>query len=368
MKCPKIGIIGDGQLARMLVIAASDMGLKPWILGRSNSPAGLVCGRVTTDEKLFLSNVDKVLFESEFIEIEPLKNWPVTFFPALSVIEILQNKFSQKKLLKNLKIPTAAFLSEEYDESSALDAWCKVVEKKFPERVVLKYSRLGYDGKGVFVGQIFSQEARDFLTVAKQRKISVYAEACVNFSIELAMTAVVTHGNEIVFYPLVVSEQKNGICQFVYGPATAFGIDQKIEYAAQSFCKKISREVGMSGVFAVEFFVDKGEILVNEIAPRVHNSAHFTINACPASQFDNHIRSAAGLPLGSTKSHEKFAMINLIGEKIEKYSRPKIDVDSNEFMHWYDKDEERPGRKMGHVNVVPFDEKKLVLTKEKKFL
>ncbi len=372
MTTARLGIIGDGQLARMLVTAAHEVGLKPCILGCKDSPAGIVCADVLSEEEEFFKTVDTVLFESEFIVVEKLRRWEklVEFFPSLKCIETLQNKFTQKKLLKTLNIPTAKFFEKELLDLSELKIWQDNVSNLFPTRVVLKYSRLGYDGKGVHVGNIYDVVSENFLREALSKKIAVYAEECIAFEQELAITSVVERSGSIKFYPLIVSEQQNGICKFVYGPATSFATSSETEIKAQNISSKLAEATSMLGSFAVEFFYANAELLVNEIAPRVHNSSHYTMDACEGSQFLNHILAACRLPLKSTTADSNFAMVNLIGEcTVDRSAGYQFhNLSTDERAYWYQKKEERPGRKMGHVNILNFLPTQLNRLREKKYL
>mgnify|MGYP001603264818 CR=1 FL=1 len=155
--------------------------------------------------------------------------------------------------------------------------------------------------------------------------------------------------SEFSYYPLVVSEQKNGVCNEVFGPASSFGVSRSIETKAAAVCKKLSLKLNYTGVFAIEFFYTKtGKLLVNEIAPRVHNTGHITMNASETSQFENHWRAILGLPLGSTKATaRRYVMKNILGEL-----PAKIPTGKKVFFHWYGKKDPRPGRKMGHINIL----------------
>jgi 5-(carboxyamino)imidazole ribonucleotide synthase len=159
----------------------------------------------------------------------------------------------------------------------------------------------------------------------------------------------------------VISQQVEGVCSEVRGPARRFEIPQVMEDKAAEISKSLANYTGLYGSFAIEFFYTKsGELLVNEIAPRVHNSGHFTQNASPCSQFENHLRAAVGMPLGQTESDQYFSMMNILGpvSYYGKVEAPTLRI-PGATLHWYGKEDSRPGRKIGHVNLVAADQDQL---------
>lgn len=360
------GIIGDGQLARMLALEAYALGIRPVVLtGDSSSPAGqvtplLVRGHVDSREDLhaLLSQVDGAVIESEFVDCDALEATGLAdkVLPKVSAIRTLQNKLQQKRLLQSIGVKSSRLY--ELTNTNAL-AEVTAITENFSRPLVLKFSTFGYDGKGVLVlkgqGSHDSEATTDFLTMATKRRIQVYAEDYVPFERELAMIAVRSKDGSSKTWPLVISEQKSGICERVTGPATALGIDKKLEAEAEIACEKIGAHLGMIGVYAVEFFLTKdGELLVNEIAPRVHNSGHFSQNAGCVSQFENHWRAVLGLSLGRTDTTPFFVMQNLLGpSEITSKDCAKAPHGSELLhVHWYGKRGISPGRKLGHLNAV----------------
>jgi 5-(carboxyamino)imidazole ribonucleotide synthase len=151
---------------------------------------------------------------------------------------------------------------------------------------------------------------------------------------------------------MVWTRQKDGICHEVWGPAARFGLSPSLEKQAVHQARKLSRAIGLHGVFALEWFWTpqlKTKLWVNEIAPRVHNSGHFTLDAAHTSQFENHLRASLGRPLGSTETLKEFGMLNLLGKARRLAHPPKFKLPASAHLHWYGKTEERPGRKMGHI-------------------
>jgi len=358
------GIIGDGQLARMLALNAIPLGIRPVVLtGDSSSPAGqvsplIVRGHIDSRDDLhsLLSQVDGAIIESEFINCDALEATGLgeKVIPSISSIRVLQNKLEQKKLLRRLKIAT----SELYENpGSDQITWLSQLTQDGQKAVVLKFATFGYDGKGVLVlngaGKKDLEQGEDFLMLAAKRRIPVYAEDRILFEKELAMIAVRRRDGEIKYWPLAISEQKSGICDRVLGPATSLGIKPVYELEAQKICETIASDLGLVGVFAVEFFLSRdGQLLVNEIAPRVHNSGHYTQNAGCASQFENHWRAVLDQPLGSTETTPFFATQNILGpaEITSKECSNAPSGAAEAHVHWYGKRGISPGRKLGHIN------------------
>lgn len=342
----------------MLALAGHSLGIPQRIFGSPDSPAGIVCAETLNNArpdalKRFFHSTRGVILESEFVDSSKITKagGENKILPNLESIRVLQNKLSQKILLRKAGIPTSDFLEPALLESP--DDWLEECAQRFGDAFVLKFATLGYDGKGVYIHK--PEEglgpALSFLQIARDRKIRVFCEKKVDYERELAMAACVKTNGEMNFYPLVISEQRQGICDFVYGPAIAFGVAETQEAVAQEILRTIARETKLVGTFAVEFFESEMQLLVNEIAPRVHNSAHYTLDGCHTSQFENHWRAVLDLPLGSVETAPFFAMANLIGtthRDVRNFLPPKIPAGLH--LHWYGKKESRPGRKMGHIN------------------
>lgn len=350
----KVGILGGGQLARMLAQAGSNWGLEVHILSPDkNDPAAQVTNRhyLGSAEKIndlvnFIKSVDFLTFESEFIDIPKLqaallktKNAP-RVFPDLNLMQSLQDRRTQKKLLEKHKIPTARFI--EIENSAQLSQTLL----EFPKGFVLKKARGGYDGYGTF----FVKNQKDLNKLLNKFPDPCIAESFIEFQNELAVIAVCDHKN-IQFFPLVQSKQTNSKCDWVIGPMKNKHWP-KMQKKLSIFLKKINYR----GVIAFEFFETKDSLLVNEIAPRVHNSGHYSMDAMVFSQFDLHLLAGLSdlyptlmpkkLPSLVTKS---FAMLNLISNGSKPFIFPKT---LNGQFYWYGKDKCRPGRKMGHINWV----------------
>jgi 5-(carboxyamino)imidazole ribonucleotide synthase len=378
----KVGILGGGQLGCMLADAALGLGLEPILLADATSPAAAlfsertVRGSVTDTAVLrdFLSRAPVVAFENEFLDCDALQSaaqgLSVRYAPGLDVVRVLQDKLRQKELLTRLGIPTAEFLSIQPSTGSA-DAWTHQAYDALEGEVVLKWSRLGYDGKGVCLARDSAdgrKEALEFCQASLARGIAVYAERKIAFKRELAIVAARSGGasrpTDLIAYPLVVSEQERGVCKRVLGPATALGVPPRLEIEATEAARKLGDALGLEGVFAIELFESAaGEILVNEIAPRVHNSGHYSQDACRVSQFENHWRAILGAP-SAPKPRAGFGMLNLLGPEgmalslaQSRDTLPFSRVPEPARLHWYGKSEIRPGRKVGHLNAATDDPK-----------
>lgn len=347
----KIGILGGGQLARMLALSAHNLGAIPYILSESeDDPAQQVVergflGKLSDSSAvgLFASHVDVLTFESEFIDCHVLEDAidnPVQkIFPSLNAIRTLQDRNSQKALLDQNKIPTAEWMAITDDESVF------AASEKFKMPFVIKKRRNGYDGYGTYILKNRKQ-LMDFVKNHLQHPDGFIAEKFIPYSRELACIFSRDKQGNILQFPLVESVQKEARCFSVKGPIKHSQFD-KWSLRFKSLLKKID----YVGTIGVELFDADGTLLVNELAPRVHNTGHYSMNALPMSQFDAHIRAVCGLDLPTTTpKHSGFAMINLLGSKNIK--EPSWTLPTDTFVHWYGKKENRAGRKMGHINAL----------------
>lgn len=351
----KIGILGGGQLARMMMEECYKFGFEFHILTNEiNSPAG----QLTKHEYIgdwndknvlsgFTGNCDLVTLENEFIDyrnLEFIENTGKEVLPSSSIIKLIQDKYFQKKTLCGMGIPIS-----EFAEVSSIDDIEKFISiNGLP--AVLKSRTMGYDGKGNFTIGNRSEIEKAYRLLKERGRLM--CEKFVNFDREIAIQAVRSKSGEIRVYPVVETIQKNHICNLVIASKSKF---KSINSKAESIAVKIVNELNYTGVMGIEMFLTGDDILVNELAPRVHNSGHYTIEGCITSQFENHIRAVLDLPSGSTEMiHENSVMINILGEKNQKASLKGIsDVlkHKNVFLHVYGKHETREGRKMGHITV-----------------
>jgi 5-(carboxyamino)imidazole ribonucleotide synthase len=345
-----LGILGGGQLGRMSALAAARLGIKTHIFcPETDSPASHVSVKTfeaNYDNKIalkeFAKSVDVISYEFENIPVETVrflkKLKPV--YPDDYLLEIAQHRWHEKQFLNNIGIPTAKW-AKAFDPSQihvTLQEW-GVTD------CILKTARFGYDGKGQVKITKNSDIEAEF---AKLNSDEIIIEQIVPFTCEIsAIVARDIHG-KTECYDVVLNEHKSHILSKTIAPAP---LDSKLLAKAKKMVKKLADEVGLVGVLALELFVTKdGKILANEIAPRTHNSGHWTIDACAVSQFENHVRTVCGLPVGSTARHSDAVMINLVGEDInlvDKYITHK-----NACIHIYGKPEIRAGRKLGHINIL----------------
>lgn len=366
MKIPGaiIGIHGGGQLARLLAEAALKLGLSVKVYARfrddaaAQLPVDVIEDRATQESlKLFLQGVDRLIFENEFLDLSPLrKQLPaqVKAIPNLDCLEFLSSKLNQKNLFSQLGIPTARF--EKIDG----DASARLLNKLQKPRVqcMLKWSKFGYDGYGNLVIRSIEDipAAEEFIKAARAKNVDVYAEEFIEFSRELAISAIRDSAGNFFYFPAVVTEQKNGACRYVSGPASIRGLNGDRENQLRDWVRHVANKTRLVGAITIEFFEgNDGKILANEIAPRVHNSAHYSQWACEHSQFENHIRAAVDWPIQQSSCSPAFGMINLLGpEGMHGAHPPKafsLQIGENILFYWYGKTELRPGRKMGHINI-----------------
>ncbi|MFA7420733.1 MAG: 5-(carboxyamino)imidazole ribonucleotide synthase [Melioribacteraceae bacterium] len=367
-KC--IGILGGGQLARMSAYQAYKLGFDIAILEKTkNSPAGQLThnefvGWVDDHKliRLFAKDCDIVTLENEFVDyhhLEYLEKLGKKVFPSSKTISLIQDKFIQKKTLFKKGIPVPKFF--EVTNKHTYKACAEAVGEKF----VLKSRKLGYDGYG---NALINNEADYIAAIDKlqTRHPKLLAEEFVSFDKELAVMVARTK-KEIVCYPVVETIQKNHICHTVIAPAD---VDESIKEKVKEIAVQCVKAVNGIGIFGIELFLTtSGEILVNEMAPRPHNSGHYTIEACVTSQFENHIRAVMNLPLGSTELVKPAAvMVNLLGKtnglaEPKNYNKALSNPDLH--VHLYGKEETRKGRKMGHITLLGDSADELVKTAKK---
>ncbi|GKY87006.1 5-(carboxyamino)imidazole ribonucleotide synthase [Sinisalibacter aestuarii] len=341
-----IGILGGGQLGRMLSVAASRLGLKTHIFEPgAHPPAGQVADRVTTadydDEdalRAFATSVDVITYEFENIPtaaldlLESLR--PVR--PNREALHFSQDRLVEKTFLEGLGLQVAPFA----EVNGASDLAAAMESTGTP--AILKTRRLGYDGKGqARIGA--AGDARAALDAMNSAPSIL--EGFVDFTFEVSVIAARGLDGEVVCFDPGQNVHKDGILATTTVPAALSAPQhrQAIEAA-----RKILGALDYVGVMGIEFFVKQDGLIVNEIAPRVHNSGHWTQNGCVIDQFEQHIRAVAGWPLGDGSRHSDVVMENLIGEDMARL--PALAADPANALHLYGKADVKPGRKMGHVN------------------
>lgn len=345
-----IGILGGGQLGRMLAVAAAELGFRCHIYcPEGESPAFDVAAAKTVASydnqaalSAFAGSVDVITYEFENVPAATarLLGEQVAVLPGPSALAVAQDRLSEKQLMQQLGIDVAPFAKIDSldDLRSALD--------NLGRPAILKTRRFGYDGKG----QVAIREGDNPATAwdAIGHKPAVL-EGFVEFVREVSALVVRGRNGEIAVYDIVENVHRNHILATSTVPAA---LSPATDEAARVIAVKIADALDYVGLLAVEMFVvedDDGErLLVNEIAPRVHNSGHWTQDGCLVSQFENHIRAIAGWPLGSTDRHSDAVMTNLIGHEADEWH--SLAAEPGARLHLYGKTETRPGRKMGHVN------------------
>ncbi|MGB7611545.1 MAG: 5-(carboxyamino)imidazole ribonucleotide synthase [Candidatus Acidiferrum sp.] len=340
-----IGILGGGQLGYMLALAGYPLGLRFRFLDPSpEAPVGRIAPRVTGDfsdraalEK-FAHGLEVVTYEFENGPVDAVHFLAkkVSIFPPPGALEAAQDRLREKQLFEKLGIATTEFAS--VPAASDLD----LVLKKLGLPVVVKTRRMGYDGKGQWI-----LRTPEDVRLAKEGlpRLPFIAERFVPFERELSVIAVRGKSGETSFYPLVENHHRAGILRLSLAPAPT--VAPQIQQAAEEAARKVLESLNYVGVLAIEFFECDGRLLANEMAPRVHNSGHWTIEGAVTSQFENHLRAINGFPLGSTTAIGASAMINLIGEVPDS---AKVLAIPSAHLHLYGK-EPRPGRKLGHVTL-----------------
>ncbi len=350
----KIGFLGDGQLARMMALEAHPLGLQTVVLSEDPlSPAAQVCGQrihgsiKSKKDVIKLVNACHLLtFESEFVPGEVLSvlsevkedSSRIEIFPPLNSLQKIQNRTSQKSLLDLHKVPTSEWLPIKSHHQ------LQEAKEKLGSKLVLKKNFGGYDGNGTYILKTDSDEKSFIDRIDKSGGLSqgFIAEKWIPFKKELAIMIGRSRRGDFFHYPLVQTSQKDHRCDWVIGPVQ----HSKIQRILKPM-KSLLESEEYIGVMGVEMFDLGSEILVNELAPRVHNSGHYSQLAMNPSQFKAHLLCGLGMKMTVSQSQPFFVMTNLIGET---EGRIQVPADLKGQIHLYGKQENRPGRKMGHVN------------------
>lgn len=345
----RIGILGGGQLGRMLALAGHPLGHTFVVLSPDpSSPAAAVARTITQpyDDPAALdalaAETDVITYEFENVPpavVERLQA-SVPVHPSAKALAVASDRLNEKELFTRLGIPTVPF--RPVDAASQLDDALRFIG--MPS--VLKTRRFGYDGKGQRVLRR-SRDVEGAFTGLGGRALLL--EGFVDFERELSIVAVRGQSGEIAFYPLVENRHEGGILRFTRAPAPDLAPEQQAR--AEGYARAILEDLDYVGVLALELFDDGEALLANEIAPRVHNTGHWTMEGAETSQFENHLRAITGAPLGSTAPRGVSAMINIVGALPDP---ARILAVPGAYLHLYGK-AERPGRKLGHVTVIADD-------------
>ncbi len=349
----RIGVIGGGQLAWMMAVAAQELDIELSIQTPEFAPlAGKLAKEIINSDidnasgtKLLSRFCDVITFENEFVNLAELGKLAadgICFRPSLSVLAPLLDKYTQRCYLRDLGLPVPQF---DILETAQLPP-----DFSFP--VVIKARRNGYDGQGTFI--IKDKSALENLC-SRYPDTPFLIEEFIQFDRELAIIGARGVNGEMVTYPILETQQAEQVCRRVF---TLGDLPASITETCESIATKLLASLDAIGLLAIELFVTPdGKVLVNEIAPRTHNSGHLTIEACATSQFSQIIRAVAGLPLGSTKlTCAGAVMVNLLGyedsENDYLAQRQQLAALPNTHVHWYGKTQSRIGRKLGHVTIL----------------
>ncbi|HEX5305444.1 MAG TPA: 5-(carboxyamino)imidazole ribonucleotide synthase [Dyella sp.] len=345
---PVLGILGGGQLARMLAIAGAPLGVQSLVVdGSADACAGQVAPLVVADwhDQLalaeFASKVDVVTFDFENVPADAAR-WlaeRVAVFPNPQALAVAQDRLAEKNLFRECGLATPEF--EPVDTRADLDRALAVIGAP----AILKTRRLGYDGKGQFRLRTLDDADAAWAELGPQAAAhGLILEAFVPFERELSVLAVRGRDGEFRTWPLTRNWHTDGVLSLSLAPAP--DIDT-LQPRATALARTLAERLDYVGVFALELFVKDGELLGNEMAPRVHNSGHWTIEGAHTSQFENHVRAVLGMPLGDTGARGASLMFNWIGELPDPAAVLRT-VDG----HWHDYGKQaRPGRKVGHATV-----------------
>ena len=356
----KLGILGGGQLGKMLLFDTRKFDIQTYVLDSSEeAPCKVACNKFFKGDLMdfdtvyhFGKQVDVLTFEIELVNLEALEkleNEGVKVYPSPKTLKLIQNKGIQKGFYINNNIPTAP--SKTF--TTLKDLVVEIVESKLEMPFVWKCTEYGYDGTGVKI-------IRTLQDVENLPNVECIAEEMVDFKNELAVIVCRSPSGEIKTYPVVEMEfhpEANQV-EYVICPAR---IDALVAAKARAIALDVSEKFNHVGLLAVEMFQTfDDDILVNEVAPRPHNSGHYSIEASYTSQFENHLRAILDLPLGNTDSKVAGIMVNLVGE--EGFSGDVVYENIEKILGWdgvtphiYGKKQTRPFRKMGHVTIVNED-------------
>ncbi len=343
-----IGVLGGGQLGRMLAVAASRLGIKTHIYSDTpNAPASDVAAATTIgayddDAALsgFAGGVDVVTCEFENIPARTLEiaGRAAPVFPPPKSFAVAQDRLVEKDFISALGIAVAPYAT--IDDLDGL----RHALSRIGAPAILKTRRFGYDGKGQVLIHTEAEAESVWQTISGVPSV---LEGVVRFEREVSVIAVRGQDGDAQFYDVVENVHQSGILATSRAPAR---ISDATVFEARRIAGAIAEALGHVGVLCVEMFEREGEepgLIVTEIAPRVHNSGHWTIDACPVSQFENHVRAICGWPLGTTDRHSDAVMTNLIGGDVDQWRA--LAAEPGAAIHLYGKAEARPGRKMGHV-------------------
>ena len=338
-----VGIVGAGQLGRMMALAGYPLGLDFLFLDKdAGTPGGQVAPLIAgaLDDRGLLGQLSQrcevLTFDWENIPVASLENLAgsARISPPLRALAAAQDRLTEKRTFELLGIPTTKYAAVDSRES------LETAVRAIGLPGVLKTRRLGYDGKGQFVLRKPADLDRAWEALGTA---ALLYENLVPFDAEVSLIAVRGLDGAVAFYPLNLNVHREGILRLTRAPYGNAALARQAQRAA----RKLLEHFRYVGVLTIEFFVKRGKLVANEMAPRVHNSGHWTIEGADTSQFENHVRAITGMPLGSTRARGHSAMINLVGQMPARDALLKV-----EGLHWHDYGKSaRPGRKLGHLTL-----------------
>jgi len=347
-----LGMLGGGQLGRMFALAAAQMGYKVWVFDpNEHSPAGdVACRHIRAeyDDYDALAEFGKgcsvVTTEFENIPSTTLKFLQdyCRVCPNPDAVYVAQNRIREKTFVNDLGIPTSKFIA--VNDASDLDS-----SQHMNWPCILKTAEFGYDGKGQEVVEDAAQAIKAFNTFGE---VPCILEERINLQLEISVVLGRNQQGEVCFFPIAMNEHKNGILHISSVPAN---VSSELQTYACELTQKIAEELDYVGIMTVEYFIDQDQqLMVNEIAPRVHNSGHYSMDACHISQFEQQVRVICGWTPADTQNHCAVAMVNILGDawKDDIFPSRALFDDVNVKVHLYGKQGAKPGRKMGHFNVL----------------
>ncbi|MEO1095120.1 MAG: 5-(carboxyamino)imidazole ribonucleotide synthase [Cyanobacteria bacterium J06638_28] len=358
MSKQQVGVIGGGQLAWMMALEARHLNLDIVVqTPNSSDPAARITESVlapiadVAGTAILAKHCDVVTFENEFVDLPGLSTLAkqgICFQPQLAALAPLLDKSTQRQFLAAQGLPNPSYVMLE-DEVAADEIAQLTVPIGFP--LVMKTCRLGYDGQGTFVVSSLAELQATWQRIEHQ---PVLLEAFIPFAKELAVMVARTASGETALYPVVETQQVQQVCRRVIAPAD---IPDETQQEIDAIAKTLVTNLDYVGILGIEFFLaPNNTVLVNEVAPRTHNSGHYSLDACRTSQFAQQLLAVTGQPLGDTTMLcDRALMVNLLGYEHAHHDyaakREALSAVPNAHVHWYGKGASRPGRKLGHVTV-----------------
>lgn len=335
----RVGILGGGQLGWMTILEGRKLGLEFFVLDPNpKAPASRIADRWFPPEKAeeFIRECHVITYEFEHIEEKVLEKFYDLTTPSLNVLEFKKSKIKEKEFYKRMGYPTVEFVVAKGKE-------LKEKVEAFPLPCVIKREKLGYDGKGQY--KIYSKEDLEVVLKNHSQEENFLIEKLIDFNFEFSIIGVRDKRGNKRLYPTTINYHEDGI--LLYNSTRSFQIKE-----AEDIVLSLMEDLNIVGLLAVEFFYTwDGRILINEFAPRPHNTGHYSLDGAFTSQFENLIRAICGLPLGSTRLKAPSGMVNLLGVSLEDLDLNTILSIEGAKLYWYGK-EKKTKRKVGHINLV----------------